>query len=318
MSTNARRRITASAVTAHPARPCAGIIAYNPDPELFRALLSSLRGQTTEISVFVNGGLDRATDAAGPLAQQVRWIEAPANLGVGEALNVLCLDAILRGADRLAVFDQDSAPPVDVLARLSAAMDSLESAGERPAAVAPRLVAPPESKHKPPRYLPRASVAAHGAIRPVLYAPTSGTLIRLAGFREVGSFRADYFIDGVDVEWCLRAWSRGWSCWIVDDAAMAHRIGRGVTSLAPGVVTPTQADWRLEAYVRNATATMRLPHASPGWRLRQAAYMAAQIALLAVKRGDLPFLKRMANAVRDGHAGALGPPRDAPDAVRWP
>lgn len=296
----------------------AGIVAFHPRRETLRPLILALRAQTPQITVFVNGGAEAARDAAHPHGGDVTWLEAPANFGVGEALNILALQAILAGIDRLIVFDQDSSPPLDLLARLGAAMDRLEAAGRNPAAIAPRLAPPPGEPGKAPRYLSRNGVPPLEGLRPVLYAPTSGTLLNLKAWRRVGPFRADFFIDGIDVEWCLRAWSRGYETWIAPGLTMDHRIGAGLTELAPGISIPSQTDARWVSYVRNSIYTIGLAHAPQAWRLAQALYLALQVSLVALRRGDrAAFLAQMARAAGDGLAGRLGPPPGAAQAVPW-
>ncbi|MCV5902536.1 hypothetical protein OFN63_41200, partial [Escherichia coli] len=62
----------------------------------------------------------------------------------------------------------------------------------------------------------------------VEFLATSGSLVDIAAFDRIGPFRDDYFIDAVDLEWCFRAWSRSYSCWIARAVAMEHTVGAGV------------------------------------------------------------------------------------------
>jgi rhamnosyltransferase len=147
---------------------------------------------------------------------------------------------------------------------------------------------------------------------PVYYLPTSGSLISIEAFREIGPFREDYFIDGIDLEWCFRAWSKGYSCWLSTDTTMEHTVGEGSVG-AFGFRTPRQKDFRLETYVRNTVYGLRLAHIPLSWKLRQSGYLAAQVVLLSIANRFRPsLLKRLGRGLVNGLRGRLGPPEGVP------
>ncbi|HEY8565565.1 MAG TPA: glycosyltransferase family 2 protein [Beijerinckiaceae bacterium] len=297
----------------------AGVVAYEPDGATLLPLARFLAARADRATVFVNQRI--APDLLGALEAidpGLAVVRADLNLGVGEALNWLALDAILAGCDRLALFDQDSRPGPDLLDGLSATLDRLKAEGRKPAAVGPRIVAPrgEEGTYKSPRYPRRRGVAPTADASPVGFLITSGCLVDLAAFRQVGTFRADYFIDGIDLEWCFRAWARGFSCWRDEAQAMEHTVGQG-RARGP-LATPDQSDLRLSTYARNAAYGWRLAHVPLSWRARSAAYLTLQaLALLSARRFDRRFAGLLAGAVRDGLAGRLGPPPGAGSAVSW-
>ncbi len=142
---------------------------------------------------------------------------------------------------------------------------------------------------------------------PVDFLPTSGTLFNLRVLRETGLFRADFFIDAIDLEWCFRAWARGGSCWLAGDVPMVHTVGSGAIPLGFGLTMPNQRPFRMGTYLRNTVYGFRLAHIPLGWKLRQAAYLPLQIWGFARHHGF------RAEAVR-AHAGGVArwiarPPR---------
>ena len=290
----------------------AGIVAFGPDPETFPALLAALVPSVGRVYVFVNGLIDPGLRAGIECDRpDVVFIDSDLNFGVGVGLNLLALQALLAGYEGIVLFDQDSRPEAGMVEALVTARARLNAMGERPAAVGPRLVPPAGTGHKGPRYPAQPGRRALGDLTPVRFLPTSGTLLDLAAFRRVGAFRADYFIDAVDVEWCMRAWARGHSCWLAGDVAMAHTVGEGAFE-ALGLRTPRQRAFRMYSYVRNTMYGMRLPHVPLGWKLRQLVYVPAQLGLVFWRQGfDLSVLRRAALAARDGLTGRLGPPPGA-------
>ena len=55
---------------------------------------------------------------------------------------------------------------------------------------------------------------------------TSGALCRAAVFQTIGAFRDDFFIDYVDMEYCLRAKLYGYETLVNCEAHLIHRLGK--------------------------------------------------------------------------------------------
>ncbi|MFC4172952.1 hypothetical protein ACFOYU_12920 [Microvirga sp. GCM10011540] len=301
----------------------AGVVAFAPDAGLILPLITSVLRDVGHVTVFVNAVIEedlaRRLEAIDPRCEVVY---SDINLGVAEALNILALNAIMRGCTRLALFDQDSRPPEGMVAALGGAMDQLAASGERVAVIGPRITAPAgqEERYKSPRYFPQpARPARHGAV-PVRYIITSGSLVDLSAFRAVGPFRSDFFIDGIDTEWCFRAWAKGYSCWFHGELPMEHTIGEGaVRSRIFRIRFPRQNPMRMYSYFRNQAACLRLGHIPVGWRARFALHM-IRLALSTWAASPLSLrpLGVMAQAVAHGLTGRLGPPPGALHAVPGP
>ena len=54
---------------------------------------------------------------------------------------------------------------------------------------------------------------------------TSGSLLRVSVFQEIGSFRNELFVDHVDHEYCLRACARGFKVIVTCAPIMKYSIG---------------------------------------------------------------------------------------------
>ena len=289
-----------------------GVTLFRPGPDQIAALLARARGGPGPVLAFENGGLPPGAGAA--LAQAgITLLSAGRNVGIAAALNGLAEAAAARGARRLLLLDQDAVPAPGMEARLGAALDRLAAAGLPAAVVGPAPVA--GAGHKAPAYPPWKGAAARGSLVPVAFLATSGSLVDLAAFAAVGPFRADYFIDAVDLEWCFRAWARGFGCWMEAETHLAHHVGSGTIAGPLGLAMPRQPLFRMATYLRNTAYGLRLPHLPMGWKLRQAAYLPVQAGLYWADSGFArPVLLRLVEAVRDGLAGRLGPPRDLPGA----
>jgi rhamnosyltransferase len=60
----------------------------------------------------------------------------------------------------------------------------------------------------------------------VKYVITSGSLVSLRAYRQLGGFRDEFFMDCVDVEYCLRARAGGFRVLRVSKQLMEHSIGQ--------------------------------------------------------------------------------------------
>ncbi len=292
----------------------AGIVSFHPDAALLLDLVAAIAGDVDRIYLFNNAPLDPALILVLSDYPAVVMLDAGSNLGVGVGLNFIALAASRDGFERLVLFDQDSRPWPGMVARLAETFDRLEALRHSPAAIGPRLVAPrgggPEAA-KSPRYRARRGVLGDGAAIPVDFLPTSGTLLNLRILRETGMFRADFFIDSIDLEWCFRAWARDYSCWLAGDVPMEHTVGTGTIPLGFGLTMPNQRAFRMGTYLRNTAYGLRLRHVPLAWKLKQMLYIPLQMWGFARHHGfRATAVRPLLAGLRDGLAGRLGVPRD--------
>lgn len=280
----------------------AATILFGPDPALLEAQLEALGRNGRRLYIIANGPLDAAVETLLARLDDPAVIRLPANLGQGAALNLAMERARDDGHSHLLLMDQDSTPDPDLPEALQGFLAAGEARGGPIAAVAPLLSPPAGQDYLPVRYAWR-----HKEAGTVDFAPTSGSLVSIAAWSAIGPFRADYFVDGIDVEWGLRAWSRGYRSLIARDLSMVHRWGVAAgTGHRPQILR--QPDARNYYYIRNATHGLRLAHFPPAWKLRAAGTLAAQILLLlGQRRFDRATRSLVAGALRDGLAGRLGP-----------
>ncbi len=133
------------------------------------------------------------------------------NLGVAAALNFAAARAVNEGFRFLLTMDQDSRAESGMVGTLR---DCMASGGDPVAMVVPFLVTR-EGK------LP----AIKESVEEVGVAMTSGSLIKLSSYMAAGGFREDFFIDFVDVEYCLRLRKQGFTIVRDNRALLYHAVG---------------------------------------------------------------------------------------------
>ena len=202
---------------------CAIMVTYQPEAGLdLSAQLSALRKQGARVLLVDNGSEPAAQRRIVALAEATgaELIINPRNLGLAAALNQGVGYAAAHGYEWLATFDQDSR----ILPDYFNAMWRAHAAYPQPDRIGimvPRFLHPGSAAN---------SFARPGADPALPYAPawqaiTSGSVMPLRLFQAVGPFRADFFIDYVDHEFCLRCRQRGWQVIEARGAGLEHRQG---------------------------------------------------------------------------------------------
>jgi len=206
------------------------VVTYNPNFERLGRSVSILSACVERVIVVDNAS---RTEVPGELTRRtgmaIDSIVMSENLGVAVALNRGIERAIERGATHVLLMDHDSEPVPGMIDELVAALDELGK-NHKVAAVGPTLV---DSRTDEPLPFFRFGYLRLVKIRPAAtekyvradHLMTSGTLVPVEVFKEVGPMMESLFIDYVDIEWCFRAQAKGYECFGVRDARLRHSLG---------------------------------------------------------------------------------------------
>ncbi|MEO6137424.1 MAG: glycosyltransferase family 2 protein [Luteimonas sp.] len=303
------------------ARVLAVVVAYLPEPIRFRALLNTLLCQVDTVLVVDNTpathlDAERVVMEMPEHGTALRLVRCGENMGIAAALNEGIDAARIEGYELVLLNDQDSLPAEDMVERLLATLDALTAEGARVGSVSPAYVDEVTGDWfgfqvmRPGKWF--YSVVAAPLADPwieVLTSITSGTLVPTQVFDVVGVMREDYFIDDVDVEWCLRARARGYQLFGTVRAVMRHRLGedsfplwflrwRGFSSYRP---------LRLYYRFRNFIAVCGEDHAPLAWKVRASWYWLGNIyAYLLFSPNRLANARYIAHGLYDGFRGRMG------------
>jgi rhamnosyltransferase len=88
---------------------------------------------------------------------------------------------------------------------------------------------------------------------------TSGSLLSLSVFNRIGPFREDFFIEGIDLEYCLRIRKHGLNILCTREPLMTHVGGRGIEQqlLTRKVLIADHDPWRYYLMVRNFVCILK-------------------------------------------------------------
>lgn len=283
------------------------IVTYNAVPCHVLRLATSLAGQVDTIIVVDNGSANLAALRQGfDEHRQITLIALEQNMGIAFAQNAGIDHARRAGARYLIYFDQDSVITEQFVQPLKEAFISL-SAMHQVALVAPVFKDEKNGFFYPliwlNRYGNRRKIIPVGnetAPIPISIAISSGTFTSMSVMDQLGNMCSAFFIDYVDIEWCLRAVHEGYSLFAIPSVCMLHSIGeRSIPFLKWRLVI--HSEWRRYYRIRNGFWLLRLPHVPILLALREVLINTLhQAVLLLTQKNRLLQLKHFLRGVRDG------------------
>lgn len=205
---------------ATPSSIAAVVVLYNPDARVLENV-DSYRAQAAVLFAVDNSdAADKSVIAGLKVRDNVVYIPNYGNVGIARALNRAAEYALDQGFEFLLTLDQDSRALPGMVPAL------VNCHGQGIGLVAPLLLTHPGIAR------PEGCTC-----RPVRTAMTSGSLLNLEAYRHVGPFRDDFFIDFVDIEYCLRLQRHGYRVLQTDRAHLEHHVGRRLGAGRFGVTT---------------------------------------------------------------------------------
>jgi rhamnosyltransferase len=294
----------------HPRDSVVGIVLYHPDEDAVALTLNRLAPSARALIAVANSSVSdsfrqRLEAAAGSTPLEI--IKPVSNLGLGAAYNQLLQRAGGLGARYVLLLDQDSSPSSEMLPQLEQHMAGLMADGLKPAAVGPQPVEP-GGRHLRLAVAQRVATPRDG-VAPVTFIISSGSLVSVEETRRVGLFREDFFIDAVDLEWCMRAWAHGRTVWVATGVPMVHQLGRGVIQAPLGLRLADQPPARIYTYFRNQFAMLGLSHVPMHWKARFILSLPIRCVIYLIRhRFSLSVRRAIGLGILHGLRGQLGSP----------
>lgn len=199
---------------------CAIVVTYHPDRELPMRIKRTAK-QVDKVVIVDNGSSVTCLRMLHELCsrQGIHLIANAHNLGIATALNQGIEYASSCGYEWVLTLDQDSIPADTMVNELIAVYDQFadkERVGIIGTNAADRVTgSTPYADECRDRLWIEQKVVI-----------TSGCLVPLAPFHRIGRFRDDFFVDGVDQEYCLRLRQNGYLVIIACRAVLIHSLGK--------------------------------------------------------------------------------------------
>lgn len=302
-------KTSANATDVRPADVGAVFVTYRGGP-LIERTIGAVVPQVAHVFVVDNGSTDEATIEAlrrleSSHRERLTVVRLGENLGIGAALNEGLARARSAGLAWLLTMDQDSVAAPDMVAQLRAAVLRCADPGSV-ALVAPRCVDLPEDNEP---VAAQGPVPEPGTLTPLRWIHTSGNLVRISAFDRVGPFRADYFIDHVDYEFCLRLRRAGLAIVRCEDAVLQHRLGyRTRARFFHRMVTCYNYSPARRYYQTRNGIVLALDARDWEFTRSRIKVIARETLVIALFEKDrVAKLRLTARGIRDGFAGKTGP-----------
>jgi len=189
------------------------VVLYNPEPVVVDNI------QTYYASVEKLYVIDNTEHAAKEIIDEIsrrlpnaEYIPFNENLGIAKALNEAATRAIQEGFEWILTMDQDSSASAGMVENLLKVTSKVKHT--MVGIIAPQYIDDP---------IPSASNG--NAVEEALTTITSGNLLNLVAFSDVGPFREELFIDFVDIDYCLRLNLKGYKVLISNQVKLEHQLG---------------------------------------------------------------------------------------------
>jgi rhamnosyltransferase len=213
---------------------CAVVVTRNPDAGLF-SRMEQVRAQVDRAVLVDNGSGDLCVSRLRELATSLRvhLILNGANEGVARALNQGAQYAEEQQYRWVLALDQDTSVAADMVDSLLAVYQEFPDKA-RLAVIGSNYTDPVHGR--PAAANPDGNHSWGEEVKTVI---TSGSLISLDALNEIGGFRDEFFVDCVDLEYCLRARSKGFRIALSSRPLMQHCIGNLTEHHLPWKATGT-------------------------------------------------------------------------------
>jgi rhamnosyltransferase len=197
-------------------RTYAVIVTFNPDERLSQNV-KSLLSQVDKVIIVDN--CSGSKEVMQSFKSGVEIVYNSRNVGLASALNQGVRSALEAKAEWIITFDQDSIAPATFVADLLTAYEACPYKDQ----VA--LVGPVYRDQSSDHVQSFALETSTNLYAPMTHTMTSGNLVKASVFQRLGLFRDEFFIDYIDMEFCLRCLTNG--CRLIEarEAILLHSVG---------------------------------------------------------------------------------------------
>lgn len=281
------------------------IVTFNPALPALVRICRTLQQSGSQVIVVDNS--ETRQFCADDLPGDCKLLALCENTGIAHAQNV-GIEAAREGlADLLFFFDQDSQIDASYVTKM---VDKVDSGS--PAVYGPVCIDAARGFEYPAYRVDRIGLpqpvlsAGQQPAYPVDLIISSGSLVTAVTFDVAGLMDEDFFIDYVDLEWCLRCRSRGVPIMVNRDVTMTHSVGMRSVKLGP-ITTFIHSPVRTYYKMRNPFLLLRKKEVGLVYAVKEVAsaivHHLIQLVLIERRRD---YANPIAAGLRDGVRGRTG------------
>ena len=222
------------------------VVLYKPDLKVTKQVIKSISSQVEEICIVDNTPNQNIKEEFLSIIN-IHYLSLGENKGIAAAQNIGISYLKNKNFEFVLFCDQDSLAPSDTVKKLFDGYRILKNEGIRIATVGTRAI----NKLTGEKYRSRTKELGN-PLNPKNYrnqyckitecysVMSSISLTLINNFEEVGPFDETLFIDGVDDEWCWRAWHfKKLRSFIIENATIMHMLGEKDSFLGKNISIST-------------------------------------------------------------------------------
>ena len=290
-----------------PEQICAVVTTYRP-PSSMRNEVNAILQQVAKVIIIDDSGecsVSLLIDEWFSEIGRVFIYHHSKNLGIACALNTGVKLAAAHGFEWVLTMDDDSLPLPRMVDRLTAGLSRIPP-GLDVAVIGMEWMA----ENDTPKCIAMPRISEKRGII------TSGSLLSMKAFLQIGGFREEFFIDVVDYDFCLRARMCGFHIFRIHETGFIHRLGTPVTARFFGLAirSSNYSPVRLYYFFRNSTVLAQEQlRCDPLYSLAVIGYyFVTCLKILLVEREKYKKFVAILRGVFDGSVRRLGPKRVLP------
>jgi len=277
------------------------IVLYQPDWDLLDQVVDAISEQSQETLVIDNSPVDNEMlfKARFERFDHIRYRWLGGNFGIAYAQNRGIEDAKALGCAFVIFFDQDSIPDKTMVESLKDKFLFLEQQGIQVGIVGPR--ASSRATDQPYKAKFATGKDVFSGVTEIQQLISSGSLIKVSTFDEVGLFEERLFIDIVDFEWCWRAhYVHGFKHFIIEDTVLSHMFGEKEQRVLGFRITVPTA-FRIYYQFRNYVVLLRRKYVPLYWKVSNGVKLSVKFVLFPVICDNKSeYLRRSIAGIREG------------------
>ena len=234
--------------------------------------------------------------------EKCHYISMNGNIGLAGALNEGCRLAKKDGYDYILTMDQDSVFEKNAV---TAMINKIEQSEKHYAIIAPNVTSiyPDENGEMKTSY----TLLSKGEEKQENWVMTSGSLMNLSDYEEVGGFDESFFIAHIDVDLGIRMYQKGMKILMLGDAMIYQRFGNSKPKkLLWKTVHPWYEDSSRTYYLfRNQTYMLK----KYGKEYKDVIHVSLFnhiVKILIFEDKKLEKVKKAIEGYRDGKKGKMG------------
>lgn len=279
------------------------IVTFEPEIQSLKLICEALTKQSSTVVIVDNS--ERVMLQEIPTSNCI-IIRNGKNMGIAAAQNIGIRHALSEGAEFLSFFDQDSEIEDRLLEKLLTPFCEFLYCVTAPVPIN-RQSGEEYPSHRLNRLGWPKNIFSFGSSAPceVTLVISSGLTVSKEIIQNIGSFDEDFFIDFVDIEWCLRCYKKNIPIFIIPTAKMNHSIGDH-DFLIGKMVCSLHSPERTYYKVRNSFLIMR-KGAPILFSVRQLASAIIKNLIIVKKTNNKKdYLRYYFLGIRDGFLGKRG------------